>query len=268
MPAEVDPDPSKLRKGWFFRGFRDRYCHGFLRKHFHAVRRSRESAAIPDDTLPIIVALNHPSWWDPLICTLLSREFGDREHYGVMDAEMLSRYGFFRWLGVYGVEGSSLRGAARFLRITTKLLSGTNRVFWITAQGRFADVRDRPIRLESGVGYVAAKLPDGWILPLAIEYTFWNEKTPEVLLAFGDAIRIGENTALNGSEWTQRIEDALRLTMDRLTEAVKKRDPKLFVAIVGGRAGTGGVYGLWQRIKSWSRLRKYQPKHDETDIGV
>jgi 1-acyl-sn-glycerol-3-phosphate acyltransferase len=253
-----------VRKDWFFRGFRDRYVRGYLRKHFHAVRLSRSSAAIPADDRPVVVVLNHPSWWDPLICTLLSGEFGRREHYGVIDEAMLKKYGFFRWLGFFGVDPNTLRGAARFLRTAIRLLNGSNRVLWITAQGEFSDVRQRPLNLKSGVGHLAARLDRVAILPVAFEYAFWTERTPEALIRIGPVIEKDASTTRTPEEWTGHIEAGLTETLDRLNAETITRDPRQFTTLLGGKSGVGGVYGLWQRFKSLITGHPYQPAHDDS----
>ena len=261
MTRDADPDPTKTRKDWFFRGFRDRYCLGYVRKHFHAVRLSLASYPIPPAEGPVIVVLNHPSWWDPLICTVLSREFGRREHYGVIDAAMLKKYGFFTWLGFFGVDPLTLRGAARFLRVATKLLAGTDRVFWITAQGDFADVRTRPMNLRSGVGHLIARLPRSTVLPVAFEYAFWTERTPEALVRIGLPIVVTDPKAYDGAGWTAVIEAALTETLDTLNRESMGRDPAAFRTLLGGKAGVGGFYQRWQAIKARLTGKRFDPVH-------
>jgi 1-acyl-sn-glycerol-3-phosphate acyltransferase len=258
LMTDPDIDPAKSRKGWFYRGFRDHYCLRYVRKHFHAVRLAHDSHPIPNDTKPIIVVLNHPSWWDPLIFIVLSREFGNREHYGIINSAMMNTYGFFKWLGIFGVE-SSVRGAIHFLKTSVSLLNKSSRVLWITAQGRFTDVRARPLNLQPGAGHLAARLPDAWILPIAIEYVFWNEKSPEALIRIGEPVLTGPGS---GAEWTVRIEQSLTTTLDRLNSDTMTRDPKRFRLLLGGSRGVGGFYGRWQRLKSWVKFQKYQPDHD------
>jgi hypothetical protein len=41
-----------------------------------------------------------------------------------------------------------------------------NSVFWVTAQGRSADPREHPLRIQPGVGRLASRLSEGMILPL------------------------------------------------------------------------------------------------------
>ena len=112
-----DPKAGALpqRWPWLIRGFQ-RYARRYVRKHFHAVRLSKSGAALPAAGEPLLVVLNHPSWWDPMICMVLSPSF-DREHFAAIDAVAIQRYRFFAKLGFVGVDTKSLRGAADCLRV-------------------------------------------------------------------------------------------------------------------------------------------------------
>lgn len=183
-----EPVALPHRWTWLIRGFR-RYCTRYVRKHFHAVRLSRSSHPFPSADEPILVVLNHPSWWDPLIGLILSNHFAERHQFAAIDAVAVNRYAFFKRLGFIGVDQNRLRGAAEFLRIGKTILSEPGRCFWVTAQGRFADVRERPLNLRSGVGHLATRLEAGFVVPLALEYAFWNESNPEALARFGNRSR-------------------------------------------------------------------------------
>ena len=62
-------------------------------------------------------------------------------------------------------------------------------------KGRFADPRERPLAFKPGLAALAARCPNGCTLvPLAIEYPFWNERLPETLLHFGEPVHIAEQT--------------------------------------------------------------------------
>jgi 1-acyl-sn-glycerol-3-phosphate acyltransferase len=246
---------------WLFRGFQ-RYSVRYVRKHFHAVRLSKSSHPLPDIDEPILLVLNHTAWWDPMICLVLSRMFGDRDQFAAIDDAAVKQYPFFRKLGFVGVDTTSLRGAAEFLRTGLTILSAPRRVYWVTAQGRFADVRERPLDLRSGVGHLAARLDRGVVLPLALEYSFWTERTPEALVRFGESLRVGDHRGLSGKDWTTRIEDALTRTLDSLDVETMTRDPEKFTPLVSGNAGVGGVYDLWRRLKSWVRGRKFDASHE------
>lgn len=250
-----------IRWPWLVRGFQ-RYAVHYVRKHFHAVRLSKTSAPVPTDDTPILVVLNHPSWWDPMLCTVLSLRFPRHEHYPAIDDEALLQYRVFAKLGFFGVDTKSLRGAAAFLRTATHILSAPNRIVWVTAQGRFADVRERPLKLRSGVGHLAARLPRALILPIAIEYPFWSERTPEALVRIGYPIDVAEAPNRRAREWTQRIEEALTETLDGLNAEALTRSPDKFEPLIAGKVGVGGMYDFVRRIGSWVRGRRFDPTHD------
>ena len=45
----------------------------------------------------------------------------------------------------------------------------------------------RPVRLRPGLAHLARRVPGATIVPLALEYPFWDERTPEALCRFGSA---------------------------------------------------------------------------------
>lgn len=255
-PEEALP----ARWPWLVRGFR-KYTRRYVRRHFHAVRLSKSGSPLPPADGPVLVALNHPAWWDPLIGVILSEHFGDRDHFAAIDAAAVERYRFFTKLGFVGVDTKTLRGAAQFLRTGTAILSHPRSALWVTAQGRFADVRQRPLRLQSGVGYLAARMTAGVVLPVALEYPFWNESTPEALVRVGEPLRPADRPGLDGKEWTALIEDALTANLDALSLEAQARDPSAFTELLGGKAGVGGVYDAWRRLKAWARGRRFDPSH-------
>jgi hypothetical protein len=70
-------------------------------------------------------------------------------------------------------------------------------MLWLTAQGEFRDVRERPAGLKNGLGALLARVKKGTVLPLALEYPFWSEKKPEAHLAFGTPIIVKDHAELN-----------------------------------------------------------------------
>lgn len=247
-----------------------RYGAGYLARNFHAVRLSR--AERPDRgalrARPLIVYLNHPSWWDPMMCLLLARRiFPERRHFGPMDAAGLEKYKFFGKLGFFGIEPGTARGARRFLGVSQALLEQPDTALWITAGGHFADPRERPVRLRPGLGHLIHRLDRVSILPLALEYPFWEERFPEALARFGEVQHV-RGEALSPSGWTELLEDRLAATQDALAAESLERDPARFEALVGGRAGVGGVYDVWRRFQARLRGRSFHPEHGKVDLEI
>jgi 1-acyl-sn-glycerol-3-phosphate acyltransferase len=239
------------------------YVERYLARHFHAVRLSR--AGLPDLAAargrPVIVYLNHPSWWDPLICLFLSRRlFPDRRHFGPIESAALGRYRFFEKLGFFGIEPGTARGARRFLAVSQEILATPDTALWITAGGRFADARERPVRLQAGLGHLASRLADAVAFPLALEYPFWNERFPEALARFGEPVHVGQEE-MASEDWTAILEERLAAAQDALAAEALPRDPERFEALLGGGAGVGGVYDAWRRLQAGLRGERFRAAH-------
>lgn len=232
---------------WLFRKVR-KYAHRYAARHFHAVRIARNAMAPAAWEGPAVVVLNHPSWWDPIMAFALSSRWPDRLDYAPIDRAALAKYKVLGRVGLFGVEQGTIAGAAAFLQTARAILAHERASLWITAQGRFTDVRDRPVVLMPGVGHVAAGMGRGVILPLALEYVFWDERTPEALAAFGAPIDVRDAPAGSARSWTRRIAEALEATQGRLAGDARSRDPARFETVVAGRVGVGGMYDAGRRV--------------------
>jgi 1-acyl-sn-glycerol-3-phosphate acyltransferase len=263
-PPNRHPAPGRARlprrSDLLCRGFRW-WVRGYLRKHFHAVRLARGTRPdVPADR-PLIVVLNHPSWWEPLIGDVLAGLLPEHTHYAPMEADALRRYSLFSKLGFYAVEQETHRGAVDFLRTTTAILSRPGSAVWITAQGRFTDPRVRPTLLSPGVGHIARRLDEGLILTLALEYVFWEERLPEALCRFGEPIAIGKDPRLSVSGWVERIRASLTSAQDALRDAALNRDPTAFETLLLGKVAIGGIYDHGRRLRAWLLGECFQPEH-------
>jgi 1-acyl-sn-glycerol-3-phosphate acyltransferase len=251
------PPSSERVLGWF-----TLYARWYVARHFHAVRLHGGPPALPPAGTPLVVYLNHAAWWDPLLCLLLRAQFfAGRRSHAPMDEAMLRRYRFFARLGFFGVEQNTARGAARFLRTAEAILAAPASVLWLTPQGRFCDVRERPARFKPGLGHLAARLDHAVFLPLALEITHWEERTPEALARFGEPIVASPGNRLAPETWSARLEAALEAAQDRLAAGACRRDPAEFQTLLRGAAGVGGVYDLWRGALARLRGRAFNPEH-------
>ena len=91
------------------------------------------------------------------------------------------------------------------------------------------------------------------IVPLAIEYPFWNDRCPEVLVRFGRPIEIEDGrdpiSRANGPRDRTALEDEL----DALAIEVAWPRPGAFTTLLEGTAGVGGVYDVWRRMRACAR---------------
>ena len=210
------------------------YIRRHLRRHFAGVLLLGELPELSEER-PVVVFSAHPSWWDPLVFMFLHEmAFGWRAQAGPIDAGQLAKFPIFGKLGLFGIEPGTAAGAREFLRCSREHFRERGAVLWVTPQGRFADVRERPLGLAGGVEMLARREPEALLVPLALEYCFWNERLPYVLVHFGESVEAGG------------MEAGLEAAMDRLGAAARRREGGEFRCLLRGKSGTGGVYD-WRR---------------------
>lgn len=241
------------------------YSRRYMRRRFHAIRILKCGQPQRGISRPLVIYLNHASWWDPLVCLFLSRRwFSDRTSFAPIDAASLQRYGIFRSIGIFGVEQQSIRGAMTFLRTTIAILGADRNVVWLTPQGCFMDVRERPLRLRGGIGALAIKMKEVEFLPLAIEYSFWMEPQPEILVSFGESIVPGREPVRSAEEWTHVFAEALEDTQDELASRSCRRDPSDWLVLDKGASGVSAIYDTWRmlraRLRGTTFAREHQPE--------
>ena len=223
-----------------------------LSRQFNAVRlsKSQRPDLVAARGKPLIIYLNHPSWWDPLICLQIAGQFfPDRQHYGPVDAGVLSSHRFFARMGFFGVDPADPRSARRLLAIAQEILAQPDAALWIPAEARFTDPRERPVRLRSGIGHLASRARQTVLLPLALEIPFWEAQLPEALARFGEEIPAGD-ADLRATDWTTVLEDRLESALEALATESLARDPARFDILLAGGGEEVGVPSVWRRLRA------------------
>ncbi len=241
-----------------------RYLRGLLRKNFHTLAVAADTwtaAEVPSDQ-PLIVFANHPGWWDPLIAHWVCRHvLHDRQFYAPIDADALQQYRVLGKLGFYGLQTDTPTGIAAFLKTSRAILAAPGTSIWITPTGRFTDPRETDADFAPGLGHLCSRLDRGTLLPLAMEYPFWEERLPECFLRFGEPIVIEQQPPRDKRAWTHFLSDRLRDTQQKLAQLVIARDAEAFRPILRGGRGAGRVYDYFRRIRSWWTGHKLSPQH-------
>lgn len=259
------------RTEWLIQGF-GLVVNRLIRTHFSAVWMSGEFASGATSDRPVVVYMNHPSWWDPMIAWVVHEKlFGKRPGFAPIDARALEHYRFFARLGFFGVQRESQLGARQFLRTGGAILSDPKSVLWITPEGRFTDVRKRPVTLEPGLAHLLSKNPDTLAVPLAVEYVLGQEKLPEAFIRIGPAVQpalcshAGEQGSAGSTieAWNRALELGLESTQDQLAMAVMEGSRTEFHQLRGGKLGIAPGFDLWKRITSRLQGKAYKPGHRE-----
>lgn len=243
--------------GWMSRFF-TRYASLYLGRHFGGVhlRRGTRPDVVPGqgECRRVVVVMNHPSWWDPLVAMLLKREwFGEVPAFGGMAAEELERYPFFKRLGLFPVRAGS--AGARDWRDAMRAVSGCERaVLWTTPQGRFVDVRERGVALMPGVAMAGEPAQGCIYLPVALEYVMGRARLPEVYVSVGDPIKAEAMHGMGRMDVAERLRQALEAEQDVLASTVCAGNPQRWEVVWSGERGLGSVYGWWRRLMGGKAL--------------
>ena len=241
------------------------YSRRYIRRHFHSLRISATGFPANPAGLPLVIYSNHASWWDALVGLVVKSElFPDRNGYGPIDAVALKQYKMFGRMGFFGVDRGTRRGAVQFLRTAESILRKPDSLLVITPQGRFADVRERPLHFEAGLGHLAARIGQAVFLPMATELVFWEERLPEILVRFGAPLeisRVENDEHFDAKTWTVLFEQQLTATQDALARQAQRRQPDEFRVVLRGNAGQGVIYDWWRAAKARMRGESFRKEH-------
>ena len=243
------------------RGFR-RYVRRFIGSNFNAARVTGVEHLLSLGEGPVLIYVNHPGWWDPMSAVLVTDLLmSERQFAAPMDADALKRYPILERLGFFGVSRDSTAGAREFLRTARTVLQDSRTALWMTPTGRFHDVR-QALPFQPGLAHLVDSDFAGMVLPVALEYPFWNERRPELLVACGPPVNCSQLSADRESR-TRQLEAALLEVQTHLRDLAIARDPRSFRLLLDGQGGIGGWYGLWRRLSFWRRGQKFADRHEE-----
>jgi hypothetical protein len=122
---------------------------------------------------------------------------------------------------------------------------------FLTPQGRFADVR-APLIFAPGLEHLALRHPQAKFLPLAIEYCYWEERKPEILIAFGQARSASVEEPLAGR---------LAQLQVKLATAAVRRQPNDWQVLQRTRTGVNLPYDLWWKLRARGRGEDFRLEH-------
>lgn len=252
-----------------FRNFFAWYAARMIRRSFNAVRLAPGSAEAATEadraTGPLLMVMNHASWWDPLTALVIGAKLlPHRRGIAPMDAEQLRKFAFFRRLGIFGIDPddpASMDRLVDYVASYTKSGVHARPSIVITPQGHFTDVRE-PVLLKPGAAAIVARLqraggltPPG-ALVMNLEYSFWLEQHPELFVRL-EFIRPGqiegESEARSIVRLNRELTGAMQSGGERLAELVRARDPRPFSILLRRSGSTiNPIYDRYLRAQGRS----------------
>lgn len=247
---------SPARRAPAFVRFFAAYSERLLRRRFAGMRLMHGGAELlaraDRHAGPVLLTMNHASWWDPLVgLVLVSRHLASRTATAPMDLEQFQRFRFMKRLGMFGLDPKHPNALELLTKHVDEFFRRESRpLVGITPQGAFSDVR-RPMRLRPGAASIAAAHADALVLVLCAEYTFWEQPRPEILLHVSECPRPARESI---AAWRRQLTDAMQSCADVLAERVIARDTAAFEHLA--YAGGAQIHPVYDLLLRWRRTTR------------
>lgn len=193
---------------------------------------------------PLLIAVNHSSWWDAVLPIVISCKALRHDAYGIMEEKQLERYRFFTRAGIFSIDRENPRRALESLHYAAGLLRKTGRVLWMFPQGRILPNDHRPIEPEHGIGRLIGLLEGCTVLPVAFRYELGREELPIAYISVGEGKRFpGEGSP---RELSATVAAMLTTELDSLRDTILAESADGFLPLITGRAS---ISTRWDRAR-------------------
>lgn len=195
------------------------------------VRGLEHATRVPD--APVILAANHPSWWDGFLLREVHRRIRPEAPFHVVMSEAeLRRFPFFRWLGAVPLSPATM-GPRRLLRaLSARVEARPDAVIGYFPQGRIWPSHRRPLGVRPGAAWLASRLPRAAVLPVGLHLEPLTRPGPAAFISVGRPLPIRRVRDTAG------IEDAIEREVDAILDLVRRHGESSAEAWPG-RSGAG-----------------------------
>jgi 1-acyl-sn-glycerol-3-phosphate acyltransferase len=178
--------------------------------------------------VPLLLAANHVSWWDPFTLREVQRALRPAApFFTVMLEAELARRPFFRRLGVVGLDPASPASLRACIRQLRRLLDERpDGAVCFFPQGRIWPSFRRPLGFRPGIGLIARELAPMIVLPVGLHVEPLNATRPTVFASAGEPMRV--DAYLGPEALEARVErevDAIHAFLSRHGEAAPRHWP-------------------------------------------
>ena len=201
----------------------DIYNNNLITRRFNSLRvDGLSNLENKSNEVPLVVYLNHSSWWDGLIAFKLSKRLR-LDSFFMMEEKHLKKLFLFRRLGAFSVVREKPRRAVESLNYAVELLAEKPaRALWIFPQGEILPNDARPLRFYNGLSRVTGKLTQAQVLPIALRFEFLNAHKPDVFVKIGAIEHCGDGANKFDSKIaTENFADKLTFNLDELKNDIR-----------------------------------------------
>lgn len=133
-----------------------------------------------------------------------------------MEDKQLSRYPFFRRLGVFSIDLSSARSSMQSLRYAIRSMNRPNAALYIYPQGKIVPFAMSDLEFKKGIGWLAKKLPQTDLVPAGIYIHTKESDKPRLEIMIGSAISVSRRKSAD--DINQKLEKELSNLLREMVE--------------------------------------------------
>ena len=122
--------------------------------NFHKVEISCE---FTEKNLPVLLILNHVSWWDGFWAMYMNLKLFKRKFHFMMLEDQLKKYWFFQKSGGFSVKKKS-RSIIESLNYSVEILSDNHNLLLLFPQGQISSIHVSSFEFEKGVERILKKV--------------------------------------------------------------------------------------------------------------
>lgn len=230
-----------------------------LKQQFHHVLVQKIGPLPRPADGPLILYMNHSSWWDGYLMMLCHRRLLRRRFasYLLMEEKQLRDYRFFSWCGAFSVNRHDPADVQASLDYVVALLrERRERALFIFPQGKIVHPDRRPLETYPGVARIAAALEQATLYPLVFRYEFSGRQKAEAYIRIGPGWRLNAGSPRDTDlpHLLSHITADLAAQSDALRDDVVAGKRQRFAPLLQGSPGIDERFDGW--LKFWRRLVK------------
>lgn len=213
--------PAKTSKFWLW--VASMFFFNMLQNRFYAFRyKGAENYFDGDTKVPTILFAPHCNWWDGIVLYNITHRIFHKEIR--LMVEELNRFPLLRRGGAYSVNKKSPQSAMKALQYSVEVMGDLRNMLCIFPQGIIRPPHFRPIEFQTGLAYIAQNALKKYgkvnLIPLAVDYCFFRDNRPEVIVEFGRRIELTNDKKYDRKELTHMFEHAMTEVCDNQLNSI------------------------------------------------
>lgn len=215
--------PAKTNRFWLT--IASLFFYNMLQNRFYAFRYKGDEGVL-EKGVPTIIYAPHCNWWDGIVLYNITHRIFHKEIR--LMVEELNRFPLLRRGGAYSVCKKSPQSAMKALQYSVDIVGDLKNILCIFPQGIIRPPHYRPIEFQTGLAYIAQKAAKKFgkvnLVPISIDYCFFRDNRPEVVVDFGKKFALTKDMNIDRKELTHILEHGMIDVCDKQMDEISHGD--------------------------------------------